>query len=222
MEQEQKQIKVGDYVRVKDLTPDAADAMAGDLYFNPRMRVYSGQKFKVTAVRNDDGNVRLDGNNWTWHPSWLELTDEPTSILDRVRNHIGARIYSRVHGHVIIEDIRDGVYPIIVKTLNGREVSFTADGYECDECRATGGEPQLLPAKDETDWSKWNRDAPWWPVQKEVYYFITTVFGVKSDQNNSARIDNERINAGNCFRTREAAEKVLKEMREILKTAPRE
>lgn len=224
MEQEQKQIKVGDRVRVKCLTIAEARAVPDNPYYNSEMQAYNGQEFVVNEVQSN-GNIKFKENPWEWHPAWLELIEEPESILDRVRGCIGAKIYSRVHGYVTIERILEGdnePYPIEAKTSDGSDVSFTADGYENIDNRGAGGEPILLPAKDETDWSKWDRADSWRPAPGEKYFFLDLFSGIRAAQNDGMLIDNSYINTGNRFRTKEAAEKALEEIRKILKTAPRE
>lgn len=73
----------------------------------------------------------------------------------------GTKLYSTVHGEVVLESICIGTFPIVVSYLDEYndkiEVDFMADGRYYDMPDA---ECVLFPSKDQRDWSKFNVSKP--------------------------------------------------------------
>lgn len=59
-------------------------------------------------------------------------------------------------------------------------------------------------------------DGPWKPKAGEAYYALTTALDVFSDTMSGMGVDRLRIEAGNCFRTKEEAESKLPAVRAAL------
>ena len=82
----------------------------------------------------------------------------------------GTKFYSSVFGEVELEEIKKGyLLPIVLRCLGGDSVCIVADGrlfpsYE--------GECTLFPAKDQRDWSKFER---FWDKPKVEKFDINTL-----------------------------------------------
>lgn len=112
---------------------------------------------------------------------------------------------------------------VIIETLN---VGWT----EKEGCRyATPEEKAAFLERLEKECGKrWNaetkqlEDIRWKPKEGESYYFISSSIQVERIYNMSSIVDKERIEANNCFRTREAAQPYADKMKEMFKNSKAE
>ena len=112
-------------------------------------------------------------------------------------------------------------------TYNGHyenQVVSYDDWCICDDARiATEEEKQLLldaMHADGKDWDADNKqivDYQWKPKVGETYYYIDCYFEVVDDHWSDDRLDNLVRNNGNCFKTKEEAQKYADKFIEILK-----
>ena len=111
------------------------------------------------------------------------------------------------------------------------DASFSEDGLcETDTCRpATEAEKQRLFDALAKQGKRWNaekrcvEDLPRWrAVCSGLYYIVDTDFFIREMTEKGERTDCALYNAGNYFRTREAAEKVASQIRDIFKNSKAE
>lgn len=94
-----------------------------------------------------------------------------------------------------------------------------------EDCRyATESEKQEFLEKLKETGYTWNAEKKclekyvWKPKYGEVYYYIYYVdFEVYENMYGNNKIDNSLISVGNCFQTKEQAERKAKELKEVLK-----
>ena len=111
------------------------------------------------------------------------------------------------------------------------DARFSEDGLcETDTCRpATEAEKQSLFDALAKLGKRWNaekkciEDLPRWrAVCSGLYYIVDTDFFIREMKEKGERTDCALYNAGNYFRTREAAEKVAGQIRDIFKNSKAE
>lgn len=128
-----------------------------------------------------------------------------------------------------VED--DHFFDLPFLTLNGRLIIDDAGGsrFYCDIVPASDSEKQELFDKLAEVGKKWNpvtkqiENIRWIPKQGEEYWFITENFNFKWTRFNKFEADDlYRADHNNCFKTEEAAKKVAKQMKEILKNSKAE
>ena len=148
-----------------------------------------------------------DSRNYKWIFIYLESGNDP---------------YSFCHEYVSLGIEQDG------KPIN--ELHF--DGY-CDAQEllrpATEAEKQRLFDALAKQGKRWNaekkrvEDLPRWrAVISGLYYVVDTDFSIHQMEEKDERTDCALYNACNYFRTREAAEKVAKQIRDIFKNSKAE
>ena len=94
---------------------------------------------------------------------------------------------------------------------------------------ATEEEKQLLFEALAERGKRWNaekkqiEDLPRWRAdRRHLYYFITQNSIVLQKNETSKELDNHNYNLGNYFKTREAAERTMEQIREIFKNSKAE
>lgn len=94
---------------------------------------------------------------------------------------------------------------------------------------ATEEEKQLLVDKLAEQCYRWNAEekkleqlSRWRAKEEQEYFYITSTFRIDTDNESMHRIDNLRYVCGNYFKTREAAERVAEQVREIFKNSKAE
>lgn len=94
---------------------------------------------------------------------------------------------------------------------------------------ATTDEIRKLEAALAEKGKRWNaekkciEDLPRWRADlNEVYFFITANCNIMETKDYNCYLDGERYNAGNYFKTKEAAEKAVEKIREIFKNSKAE
>ena len=102
-------------------------------------------------------------------------------------------------------------------------------GYTCNYRHATEAEKQRLFDALAKQGKRWNaekkciEDLPRWrAVCSGLYYIVDTDFFIREMKEKGERTDCALYNAGNYFRTREAAEKVAEQIRDIFKNSKAE
>lgn len=78
-----------------------------------------------------------------------------------------------------------------------------------DFCKSQG----KIWNKEKLQWEKYK----WQPKQCEKYYYIDTLGEVSCTTNNTLQLDPARIKYGNCFPTKEQAQKAAKKLKEFFK-----
>lgn len=108
-------------------------------------------------------------------------------------------------------------------------VSERGWGYTSDYRPANEAEKQLLFNALAEQGKRWNaekkciEDLPRWrAVCSGLYYIVDTDFFIREMEEKGERTDCALYNAGNYFRTREAAEKVAGQIRDIFKNSKAE
>lgn len=108
-------------------------------------------------------------------------------------------------------------------------VSERGWGYTSDYRPANEAEKQLLFNALAEQGKRWNaekkciEDLPRWrAVCSGLYYIVDTDFLIREMKEKGERTDCALYNAGNYFRTREAAEKVARQIRDIFKNSKAE
>ena len=108
-------------------------------------------------------------------------------------------------------------------------VSENTRGYTADYCPATEAEKQRLFDALAKKGKRWNaekkqiEDLPRWRAEEsESYYYVDLSFNVRKTDDLRSYGDNNLYEAGNYFRTREAAEKVAEQIRDIFKNSKAE
>ena len=97
--------------------------------------------------------------------------------------------------------------------INDKIPIFASDTFR----PAAKGEKQLLFSKLKEKGKRFNPDKMcieedvWTPKYRENYYSIGTAGSISNGTNTSCNLDKYRFSTGNCFKTKEAAEKVDKE-----------
>ena len=92
---------------------------------------------------------------------------------------------------------------------------------------ATEAEKQRLFDALAKHGKRWNaekkciEDLPRWRAEnyRETYYYLTTTLSIEKTQDVCMFVDNKLYKLGNYFRTREAAEKVAEQIRDIFKNS---
>ena len=85
------------------------------------------------------------------------------------------------------------------------------------EIRIKELEDELKELREEAEMRKEQRESkPWKPKCREQYYFIKNGFYVGCCRSQNNRTDKRNFEIGNCFPTRERAEKVVKKMQTLL------
>lgn len=79
-----------------------------------------------------------------------------------------------------------------------------------DFCKSQG----KIWNKEKLQWEKYK----WEPKRNETYYFIDTTGEVTYTSNNTISLDPSRIEYGNCFQTKEQAQKVAEKVKELFKS----
>lgn len=111
------------------------------------------------------------------------------------------------------------------------DASFSEDGLcETDTCRpATEAERQRLFDALAKQGKRWNAEKKcienlprWRALYNEDYYLIGSELNVDCQNEIGHVVDDNRYNVGNYFRTREAAEKVAEQIRDIFKNSKAE
>ena len=102
-------------------------------------------------------------------------------------------------------------------------------GYITDFRPATEAERQRLFDALAKQGKRWNAEAkqiedlPRWRAEKNgKYYYVNDDSSIRETKEMEWAIDNDFYNAGNYFRTREAAEKVAEQIRDIFKNSKAE
>ena len=65
------------------------------------------------------------------------------------------------------------------------------------------------------DWEVVEESKAWKPKQGETYYYVENVGEVLGDCNTDHEVDKNRINLGNCFKTKEEAEHMVEKLKVI-------
>ena len=65
------------------------------------------------------------------------------------------------------------------------------------------------------DWEVVEESKAWKPKQGETYYYVENVGEVLGDCNTNHEVDKNRINLGNCFKTKEEAEHMVEKLKVI-------
>ena len=102
-------------------------------------------------------------------------------------------------------------------------------GYTCNYRPATEAEKQRLFDSLAKEGKRWNaekkciEDLPRWRTDyNKTYLYISSQCSIIDEKECGAFIDESRYNVGNYFRTREAAEKVASQIRDIFKNSKAE
>ena len=102
-------------------------------------------------------------------------------------------------------------------------------GYTCNYRPATEAEKQRLFDALAKQGKRWNaekkciEDLPRWRTDyNKTYLYISSQCSIIDEKECGAFIDESRYNVGNYFRTREAAEKVASQIRDIFKNSKAE
>ncbi len=123
-----------------------------------------------------------------------------------------------------------GVYGHIDYVTYSSELRFNESGWRNDNMRpATEEEKQRLFDALAKKGKRWNaeekriEDLPRWRAEKSsLYYYITNLSTVAHTSEDFLCTDDNLYNFGNYFKTREAAEKVAEQIREIFKNSKSE
>lgn len=82
----------------------------------------------------------------------------------------GTEFYSPTYGEVIFIRIKDKIYnlPLLFKVKNSETAYFSCTkwGYENIQCMEYGGEPTVLPSKENRDWGTFK---PTWDVPEDEH-----------------------------------------------------
>ena len=100
-------------------------------------------------------------------------------------------------------------------------------GYTSDYGSATEAEKRRLFDALAKYGKRWNaekkciEDLPRWRAEncRETYYYLITTLSIEKTQDVCMFVDNKLYKLGNYFRTREAAEKVASQIRDIFKSS---
>ena len=65
------------------------------------------------------------------------------------------------------------------------------------------------------DWEVVEKSKVWKPKERESYYYVENVGEVLGDCNTNHEVDKNRINLGNCFKTKEEAEHMTEKLKVI-------
>lgn len=165
----------------------------------------------VISVNNGSISIEVD-----WEPKEGEL-------VKITGNHIDA--YSIFHTH----DKPNGIIVVYGhKRINNDDHSF------CQYYWFKGNQTEIHPVTPEEqqafdDFCKsqgkiWNKEKlqweeyKWEPKRNETYYFIDTTGEVAYTSNNTISFDPSRIEYGNCFQTKEQAQKAAEKVKELFKS----
>lgn len=109
------------------------------------------------------------------------------------------------------------------------EVCGIGWGYTCNYRPATEAEKQRLFDALAKQGKRWNaekkqiEDLPRWRAEEsESYYYVDLSFNVRKTDDLRSYGDNNLYEAGNYFRTREAAEKIASQILDIFKNSKAE
>lgn len=150
--------------------------------------------------------------------------------------------YMPIDGEIVVNDMDTiAIYAGTNKTggimtyaaLHGQRlqtvVSEEGWGYTDNYHPATDAEKRRLFDALAKQGKRWNaekkciEDLPRWRADlNETYLYVSLQYGIMSDEEWGAYVDDNRYNAGNYFRTREAAEKVASQIRDIFKNSKAE
>ena len=102
-------------------------------------------------------------------------------------------------------------------------------GYTSDYSPATEAEKQRLFNALAKEGKRWNaekkciEDLPRWRAEEGgLYYYVTTIYSIEETKDLRLSSDDMYYELGNYFRTREAAEKVASQIRDIFKNSKAE
>ena len=123
-----------------------------------------------------------------------------------------------------------GLVLFLGETLSIPNESYTGFGYTKDYTRyATEEEKQLLFDKLSEEGYRWNAEkkeleklSRWRADANQYYFYITSKLEVGIEDEVFYSIDNARYNSCNYFKTEEAAERVVKQIRGIFKNSKAE
>ena len=120
-------------------------------------------------------------------------------------------------------------YAVLYKQRLQTEVCEKGWGYTSDYRPATKAEKQRLFDALAKEGKRWNaekkcvEDLPRWRTDyNKTYLYISSQCSIIDEKECGAFIDESRYNVGNYFRTREAAEKVAEQIRDIFKNSKAE
>lgn len=211
-----KNLKVGDKVFIKEgLVPGK---YYGAMTYERNMVQGWCEVLKIFNI-NGTFSVKTDnGNSWEviyyYTPEMVdwERTNFVKETLEEVTSKRRVFKYIKQTGAPGAE-ITKGV------TYGGKEIVVKNNREENDPEKATM--LLMLKARGVT-YSDIKEEAKkveykWDPAKNEQYYFINGFLTVRYEEWSESIFDKKRFRDGNCFRTREEAEKKLEKIKEILK-----
>ena len=172
----------------------------GGCYFAAEMQVLTGTQ-TIEDFNKFSHNFRLKGDGcWWFAPEMIDW--EKTEKINKKETRLtydGTTLKGQINGKEIKvtrsdkdkEDLEKAVMMCLLKSI----------GYNYDDVKK-------LQSKIKKEWR---------PKYREKYYYIMSNLEVKCGYNDDYSMDKRRIQVGNCFETKEGAEKRAIEVRKIFK-----
>lgn len=195
-----KDLKVGMKVFIREDLKVGAEY--DKLFFNPEMGKLAklNKPFEVLLVGKEDVAIKSKGRKWFLNNTMIDW--EKTKKLNRkfkLTAYDGTTLEGQIDGQEIKvvrssedkEDLEKAVMMWLIKSL----------GYSY-------GDVRKLQSKIKKEWR---------PKYMEKYYYIMSSLEVNCGYNDNYSMDKRRIQVGNCFKTKEEAEKRAIEVRKIFK-----
>lgn len=167
------------------------------------------------VVEEKDGEISISFKEEKDVDKWEPKDGEAVAFGDRgigvFKRYLGA-------GHEDYAVLRDG------------KIYYNRSGWKNENLRpATAEEVSRLIDALHKDGKRWNEEAKriedlprWRAKNNEAYYFVSSTGGVTEERESSAVIDSLRYGKCNYFKTPEAAEKVIAQIRNIFKESKTE
>lgn len=179
-----------------------------------RLNIPDGCKAVTVKVDGDKVITEFEPRKSEWKPEDGDILTDDSSLLSLIG---GKTIVIYKDGGIVSYAGTEGIF-----TTTETDIGW---GYTKDFRPATKKEKAKLLAKLESKGYRWNAEKkelekiPRWRAKKDEEYFFISEDSLEVNSENEAfdEIDDSHYNSCNYFKTREAAERVVRQIREIFK-----